>query len=132
VVRAAWTFRSSDTECVAVAAAGDTSLLVTIRRDAPIRLTVSLATPSAHGPSTLPLRFSGPAGAWQVSARRTAARQLAVTLGSDDTALSRVLVLLNGGTLDLGNPSQPILSLAISASDAQGQAWFDCARSKLQ
>ena len=68
-----WTFRSSDEECVAVAAAAGTSVLITIRRDAPIRLVVSLESQPVHGPVTVPLRFTGPAGRWQVSARRTAA-----------------------------------------------------------
>ncbi len=106
-------------------------MLISIRRDAPIRLIVSLESQPVHGSVTVPLRFTGPAGLWQVSARRTAARRFAVTLGSDDKALSRILVLLSGGMLELGEPAQPIVSLAISPSDAQGQSWFDCARGKM-
>ena len=130
VVRTSWTFSSSDEACTAVAAAAGTSLLVAVRRDAPIRLVVSLASP-AVGSVSVPLRFTGAAGAWQIVARRTAAHQIAVTLGSDETALSRVLVLLSGGVLEVGAPAQPIVSLAISPSDAQGQSWFDCARGKM-
>jgi hypothetical protein len=130
-IRTAWTFQASDTACVAVAAAAGTSLLVSIRRDAPIRAVVALETPAAHGPASVPLRFTGPAGAWQVAAHRSAARRFTVTLGADDTALSRVLILLSGGTLELGEPAQPIVALSIGASDTQGQAWFDCARGKL-
>ncbi len=130
-IHTTWTFRSSDEECVAVAAAAGTSVLISIRRDAPIRLVVSLESQPVHGSVTVPLRFTGPAGLWQVSARRTAARRFAVTLGSDDKALSRILVLLSGGMLELGQPAQPIVSLVISPSDAQGQSWFDCARGKM-
>ena len=79
----------------------------------------------------MPLRFTGPAGAWQVAAHRTAAHQATVALGADDTALSRILVLLSGGVLEVGTPSQPIATLAISPSDAQGQTWFDCAHEKV-
>ena len=130
-IHTTWTFRSSDEECVAVAAAAGTSVLISIRRDAPIRLVVSLKSQSVHGSVTVPLRFTGPAGLWQVSARRAAARRYTVTLGSDDKALSRILVLLSGGMLELGEPAQPIVSLVISSSDAQGQSWFDCARGKM-
>jgi hypothetical protein len=131
VVRTTWTFHSSDEECTAIAAAPGTSLQVTVRRDAPIRLVVALAPAPATRPVTAPLRFNGSAGSWQVTARRTAARQFTVALGSDDTALSRILILLSGGTLELGRPPQPIVSLAISPSDTQGQTWFDCARGKM-
>ncbi len=130
MVRTNWAFNTSGDECAAVAAAAGTSLLITVRRDAPIQLVVSLASP-AHGLASVPLRFTGPAGAWQAAARQTAARQIAVPLGSDEAALSRVLVLLSGGVLEVGAPAQLIVSLVISASDAQGQAWFDCARGKM-
>jgi hypothetical protein len=130
-VRTTWTFRSSDEECVAVAGAAGTSVLITVRRDTPIRLVVSLESQPVHGPAPVPLRFTGPAGLWQASARRSGAHRFSVTLGSDDKALSRILVLLSGGMLELGEPAQPIVSLTISPSDAQGQSWFDCARGKM-
>jgi hypothetical protein len=129
-IRTSWTFNTGEDECAAVAAAAGTSLAVTVRRDMPIRLVVSMAAP-AYGPSSVPLRFTGPAGAWQVAAHRTTARQISVVLGSDETALSHVLVLLSGGVLEAGPPAQPMVSLVISSSDAQGQAWFDCARRKM-
>jgi hypothetical protein len=130
VVRTSWTFNSADDECAAVAAAAGMSILVAVRRDAPIRLVITLASPS-HGPSRVPLRFTGPAGGWQVAARQTAARQIELALGSDEIALSRVLVLLSGGMLAVGEPAQPIVSFVIGPSDSQGQIWFDCARGKM-
>ena len=130
-VHTTWTFRSSDEECVAVASAAATSVLISIRRDQPIRVIVSLESQPVHGPVIVPLRFTGSAGLWQVAARRTAAYRFTVTLGFDDTALSRVLILLSGGMLELGEPAQPIVSLTISPSDTQGQIWFDCARGKM-
>jgi hypothetical protein len=100
---------------------------VTIRRNAAAELVVSLAAQVVPA-SPVPLRFSGPAGNWQVQARRTASRALAVSLGSDNTALTQVLVLLSGGAFDVGSPDRPIASLVIAPSDTRGQAWFDCAR----
>jgi hypothetical protein len=117
-------------QCVAAADAGAAGVHVTIRRNEPVQLTVSLAAQPA--PSTpVTLRFSGPAGNWQVLAHRSSSHAVGVALGSDNTALSRVLVLLSGGTLDVGVPDQPLASLAIAASDTRGQLWFDCAREKM-
>jgi hypothetical protein len=107
-----------------------TSLIISIRRDTPIRLIVSLPVTPAHAPATVPLRFSGPAGNWQTASLRSA-RQVALTLASDDAALSKVLVLLSGGVLEVGEAAQPLVALAISPSDAPGQTWFDCARGKM-
>ena len=127
--RAAWTFESGSEQCIASADAGAASVRVTVRRNAAAELLVSLATQAPA--SLVPLHFSGPAGDWQVQARRSSARALGVTLGTDNTALSHVLVLLSGGTFDVGPPERPIASFVIAPSDARGQAWFDCARGML-
>ena len=134
VVHTNWTFSSGTDECVAVAAGGGTSLRVTVRPDAPIGLSLSLTAQLQQRLAphiAIPLRFSGSAGRWQVSAQQTASHQLAVTLGSGDAALSRVLVLLSGGELDVANPDRVILSLVIAPSDSAGQLWFDCTRHKM-
>jgi hypothetical protein len=132
VIRTNWSFDARSDECVAVAASGRTSLQVTVRRNAPIRMTVSLPAslpPNTHAP--VALRFNGPAGHWQVNAQQTANRQLAVALGSNDTALSRVLVLLSGGVLEVGEQEQGFPSLGLAPSETPGQLWFDCARNNM-
>jgi hypothetical protein len=129
-VRTSWTFRTSEDECAATAEGTGTSLIIAIRRDTPIRLVLSLPAQPERTPVAVPLRFNGLAGNWQVSARRTA-RQVTVTLGSDDAALSRILVLLSGGVLEVGEAAQPLVALVISPSEAPGQIWFDCARAKM-
>ena len=103
---------------------------VTVRRETAIRLNVSLAPQYDHE-KTVPLRFVGPAGTWQVTAYQISATQLSVKLGSDNTALSHVLVLLSGGTFNVGLPPHSVVSLVIRPSDTSGQNWFDCARDKL-
>ena len=128
VVRANWTFSSGDEECTALAAAGGNSLAVTVRRDAPIRVAITLAAP-AQVPVAAQLHFTGQASNWQAMAKRSSLRQVAVSLGADEDALSRILVLLGGGTLEVGPSPQPI-TFNIGPSDAQGQDWFDCARAK--
>jgi hypothetical protein len=129
VISTTWKFDATTDECVAVAVSGRTSLQVTVPRNAPIRMTVSLARSLPSGrPIPMALRFNGPAGRWQVNARPVGTRQLAAALGSDDTALSRVLVLLSGGVLEVGEPDAAIPSLGLTPSEARGRVWFDCAR----
>jgi hypothetical protein len=129
-LRTEWAFNTQNNQCVATAAAGATALRVTVRREAPIRLDVTLAPQFTHDP-IVPLRFVGPAGGWQVTAHQVGKTDLSVTLGSDNVALSHVLVLLSGGTLNVGMPPQAVVLLAIRPSDTSGQNWFDCAREKL-
>jgi hypothetical protein len=132
VIRTAWAFESANDSCIAVAAAGDTALRLTIRRNEPIRLVLDLAPPIDRlpaGHAAVPLRFAGPTGSWQVSAQPSARHHLTAALGATDTALSRVLVLLGGGTLDVGSQDQ-VSAIGIAPSDVQGQTWFDCARNK--
>ena len=130
-LRTTWTFRAGEEECVATAAGAGASAVVSAQRDSPIRLLVSLpATPVPPAPANTAVRFAGPAGSWQATAR-AAGRQFTVALGSDETALSRILVLLSGGVLDLGDQGKPVASLTVSPSDTEGQKWFDCARAKV-
>jgi hypothetical protein len=132
VIRTTWSFTAGSDECVAVAASGPTTLQVTVRRDAPLRIVVSLPVqlePGRRAP--LALKFNGPAGQWQVSAQRVTSRQIAAVLESNDTTLSRVLVLLSGGVLEVGDPEQAVPSIGLAPSEAQGQRWFDCARNTM-
>jgi hypothetical protein len=127
VLRAHWSFDARADGCTARAAAGRVTLQFLIRPASPVSLILILAGPVApkHGAK---LRFTGPTGHWQVAAKPAGKHQMQGDLGADDTALGRVLVLLNGGVLDIGDPKQAMPSLAIPAGGAPGQAWFDCAR----
>jgi hypothetical protein len=130
VLHTEWSFGNKGDECLAAATAGATALRISVRRDSAIRLTISLAKQYGYEAS-VPLRFVGPAGKWQVTARAYGTSLLGVTLGSDNTALSHVLVLLSGGTFNVGLPPHAVVSLVIKPSDTNGQNWFDCAREKL-
>jgi hypothetical protein len=130
-IRTAWSFHEGPDDCIAEATASGASLEVAVRHDAPIRLTLTLPSISMRGQAGVPLRFSGPAGSWRVAGRAAGAHQLAAPLGSDETALSHVLVLLAGGTLELGETGAVRAVLEISPSNKDGQTWFDCARNKV-
>lgn len=130
LLHAEWSFSSRGDECLATATAGATALRISVRRDLAIRLTISLAKQYEYEP-IVPLRFVGPAGTWQVTSRAYGTSLLGVTLGSDNTALSHILVLLSGGTFNVGLPPHAVVSMVIKPSDTSGQNWFDCAREQL-
>ena len=92
--RAIWAFDNSSDQCSARAAAGGLSLLATVRRDTPIRMTIVVPAELPAQSTSVRLGFTGNAGRWQVTGQRIGGHQILVILGSDEAALSRVLVLL--------------------------------------
>ena len=125
VLRAAWSFQTGPDACVALARAGSAVLQIAVRREGLIRLTVSLpgdapARPVAH--------FSGPAGRWLVPGTHAGGREVLFTLDRNETSLSRILMLLSGGALNLDPPSQDLPILSLPESGADGQQWFACVR----
>ena len=128
VLRGTWRFDQDAATCVATLVAARDTLTVSVRRNAPVRLALTLNEPP---PATARLRFAGSGGRWQIVAQRAGARSLAGTLGTGDLALSRVLVLLGGGTLEIGEAEQGLPAISLPAAGEQGQAWFDCGRDKL-
>jgi hypothetical protein len=130
-IHTVWTFRTGGDDCVAEASAGGVLLQVTVQRDAPMRLSLMLQSVSLRSQVAVPLRFSGTAGSWRVVGRATGPHALAASLGSDEAALSHILVLLSGGLLEVGEVGTSLATLDVSPSDRNGQVWFDCARSKV-
>lgn len=124
VLRAVWTFDTSPESCTMAAKAGAAGLLLTIRPDGPIRLIVSLP---AAPPSRPAAHFAGPAGHWAIDGVAAARHQAVFPLPRNDTTLGRILMILSGGTLDLG-PAPGLPILALPESGAAGRQWFDCAR----
>ena len=126
-----WTFRTAGDDCTAEASAPGVSLQITVQRDAPMRLSLTLQSVSLRSQAAVPLRFNGAAGSWRVVGRATGPHAIAASLGSDEAALSHILVLLSGGLLDVGEAATTVATLDVSPSDRNGQVWFDCARSKI-
>ena len=91
----------------------------------------TLQSVSVRSQAAVPLRFNGAAGSWRVVGRATGPHAIAASLGSDEAALSHILVLLSGGLLDVGEAAPTVATLDVSPSDRNGQVWFDCARSKI-
>ncbi len=130
-IHTTWTFRTGGDDCAAEASAAGVSLQIEVQRDAPMRLTLALQSVSLRSQAAIPLRFNGAAGSWRIVGRATGPHALAASLGSDAAALSHILVLLSGGLLEVGEAGASLAFLDISPSDKNGQAWFDCARSKV-
>jgi hypothetical protein len=128
LLRGTWRFDQDAAACVATLAAGRDTLTISVRRNVPVRLALALGEPA---PATARLRFTGNSGNWQIGAQRAGDRSLGATLGADTIALSRVLVLLGGGTLDVGEAEQGLPAISVPAAGGQGQTWFDCSRDKL-
>jgi len=124
-LHANWSFQTAADACLASAAAGHARLLVAVRRKQPIRLRMTLPERASGRPVA---RFHGPAGAWSVPGRPGGAHEIVFTLGRDLDSLSRVLMLLSGGELDLQSPENNLPILNLSASGSGGQRWFGCAR----
>ena len=119
-----WSFQTDPDACIASASAGRTRLLVAVRRNGPIRLSVALPAEAAGHPVA---QFHGPAGQW-TSAGFAGHHEIVFNLGHDMNALSRVLMLLSGGTLNLESPERNLPILDLAQSGNEGQQWFGCAR----
>jgi hypothetical protein len=130
-IHTTWTFRTGGDDCAAEASAAGVSLQIAVQRDAPMSLRLALQPVSLRSQAAVPLRFNGAAGSWRIVGRATGPHALAASLGSDAAALSHILVLLSGGLLEVGEAGAPFAFLDISPSEKNGQAWFDCARSKV-
>ncbi len=125
ILRAAWSFQTGPDACVALAKAGSATLQIAVRREGLIRLTVSLP---ADAPARPVAHFSGPAGRWLVPGTHAGRREAVFALARNETSLSRILMLLSGGALDLEPPDQDLPILSLPESGAEGQQWFTCVR----
>lgn len=120
-----WSFQTGPNACLAIATAGRTRLVVAVRRKQPIRLSVTTPYDSSGRPAA---HFHGPAGAWSATGWRAGGHEIVFTLGHDVDSLSRVLMLLSGGIMDLDAPEKNLPIFILSAAGEQGQHWFACAR----
>jgi hypothetical protein len=125
ILRTAWSFQSTPDACIALAKAGAASLQISVRREGLIRLTISLP---GDAPAKPVARFTGPAGRWLIPGIHPAPRVELFTLARDETSLSRILVLLSGGTLNLQPAGGDLPILSLPESGAEGQHWFACVR----
>lgn len=125
ILRAAWSFQTGPDACIALAKAGSTSLQIVVRPEGLIRLGLSLP---GDAPGRPVASFSGSAGRWQILGTHAGRREVLFTLGRDEFSLSRILMLLSGGLLNLEPAGEDLPILSLPESGAEGQKWFACAR----
>jgi hypothetical protein len=125
ILRAAWSFQAEPDACIALAKAGAASLRIAVPREGLIRLTMSVP---GDAPARPVVHFNGPAGRWLIPGTPAGRRLNQFALARDEASVSRVLMLLSGGTLNLGPPAQNLPILALPESGAEGQQWFACVR----
>lgn len=126
VAHASWTFQQQPDECRATARAGHFNLSVVARATDPILLILSPVRRLRHG--RLELQFTGPAGKWALSAAETRYHAAIASFGSGDTGLSRLLLMLSGGTVTAGPAASGVPLLKLPPSGADGGRWFGCVR----
>lgn len=123
-VHATWTFQRRPHECEATARAGAVSLRIVAREARPVLLTLSpLASDAPHW---LRLRFAGPAGTWAIEAAAPHGHSAVASFGPGTTGLSRLLIMLSGGTLTPEQPAAGLPAIVLPPSGADGTHWFDC------
>jgi len=125
VLRAAWSFQAGPDACIALAKAGSTSLQIVVRPEGPLRLGMSLPGDAPDKPVA---RFSGSAGYWQILGTHAGRREVLFSLARNETSLSRLLMLLSGGMLNLEATGEGLPILSLPESGAEGREWFACAR----
>ena len=79
-------------------------------------------------PITPVVHFSGPAGRWLMLGAHAGPREALFTLDRNEISLSRILILLSGGILDLEPSVEDLPILSLPESGAEGQDWFACVR----
>jgi hypothetical protein len=126
VAHASWSFQRGPNECRATARAGRISLAVIARGGHPIVLVLSPVGPLPH--HRLTLRFAGAAGNWTVEAAATGGHAAVALFGPGDTGLSRLLIMLSGGTVIPEHPAADLPLISLPPSGADGAHWFGCVR----
>ncbi len=130
-LRLAWSFTQAPEACHVTASAGAVRLEITVSGHDPIELKVSglpaLATPAGRRVAWV---FSGAAGHWRLLSAARASHDLVAYIAPGERSAGRVLALLSGGMLTVGDAPPAQRRLRLPASGAAGQTWFDCVRSQ--
>ncbi len=128
-IASTWNFQAGET-CSAVASNPLLSLDVTAS-DSQLLLVLHVA-PRFRLPAhlTVPVAFAGPSGSWTVSGIATPGR-ISVTSPMNEYAAGQVLVLLDGGVLQVRKPANGLPELRVPSAGPSGRTWFECVRHRL-
>lgn len=124
-----WSFTQSPDTCHAKAAGGAVRFEITVSGHDPVELKLSgLPALADRAGRRVAWAFAGSAGHWRLLSAARASHDLVAYIAPGERSASRILVLLNGGMMTLGETHPPGHRLRLPAADAAGQTWFDCVR----
>jgi hypothetical protein len=129
-VPATWSFRAGNV-CTASAHSGALALDVTASSSAltlVARLGVSTAMPATR---FVPIEFTGTAGTWTVTGSKAASRRVVASQPMTEDQAGRILVLLEGGVVRVGNSTEGLPPLRVPNGGVPGRDWFECVRRQL-
>jgi hypothetical protein len=91
---------------------------------------VSRGSPTPRG-AAIPITYSGDSGSWTIIGRGAGLRQIAAIEPITDEEASRILFLLNGGTIRIGKATERVPVMRVPNAGQVGRAWFECVRKNL-
>jgi hypothetical protein len=124
-----WSFRAGDV-CTATAGAALLALDVNASRDT-LELVARVDRAPLPESRFIPMKFVGPSGAWSVIGRRTAAGRVIASEPMTEDQAGRILILLGGGIVTIGNRDLGPPPLRIPNAGPPGRDWFECVRRQL-
>jgi hypothetical protein len=128
---AAWSF-AGEPACTATAAHPAMSLQVDVDSEqATFTLHEVAGYPFPAAASTT-ITFTGTSGSWSVNGRNAGQRRIVAAEPTRAEQASRILFLLNGGTIQVGRAADGVPALKVPAAGPDGQAWFACVRQALR
>jgi hypothetical protein len=124
-----WSFTQSADTCHARAAGGSVRLDITVSGHDPVELKLAgLPGLADRAGRRVAWVFGGSAGHWRLLSAARASHDLVAYIAPGERSASRILALLNGGMLTLGEARPARHRLRLPAANAAGQTWFDCVR----
>lgn len=124
-----WSFKQSANACHAMAIHRLVRLDIVVSGHDPIELKLSgLPKMADHAGRRVPWAFRGVTGYWRLLSAARASHDLVSYIAPGEVSSGKILALLNGGLLAVGDAQQTIRHLRLPPSDTAGQAWFDCVR----
>jgi hypothetical protein len=130
VVTATWDFHAGDV-CTATAGSPDLALEITASASKLVLLAHGgrgIAIPGGHA---VPIAFSGTSGSWTVTGHVAGSNRAIASRPMTDDNAGQLLVLLEGGTVTVGNRNDGLPRLRIPNGGVSGREWFECVRRQL-
>ncbi len=121
-----WSFEAGES-CSADARSASLSLSVVVS-SSQVQMAVTGGPRVAFPRRAASIAFTGRSGTWTMQGRAAGRRMVQASMPLTEDAVSRVLVLLDGGVVRVGSTAP---SLRIPNAGVAGRDWFRCVRQQL-